>query len=178
MINKIEFNPFPGLSTERLALRQLSLADEKEILKLRSDERVNEFLDRAKAETIEDARSFINKIITGTNECFYWAITFKNTPQLIGTICFWNLSEDRFQAEVGYELLPEFQGKGIMTEVLLAVIQFGFETMKLKTIVADLRADNLNSRRLLEKTGFKIDANMVNTEDNMIVYSLANPMNK
>jgi len=72
-----------------LTLRQLNREDEKEIFVHRSDERILKYIDIPKAETIEDARNFIEKINKGIdeNEWVYWEITFKNDSQLIGTIC-------------------------------------------------------------------------------------------
>jgi [ribosomal protein S5]-alanine N-acetyltransferase len=72
-----------------LTLRQLNMEDEKEIFVHRSDERILKYIDIPKAETIEDARNFIEKINKGIdeNEWVYWEITFKNDSQLIGTIC-------------------------------------------------------------------------------------------
>lgn len=69
----------------------------------------------------------------------------------------WNLNEEENKAEVGYELLPDFQGKGIAQEALSAVITFGFEVMKLKTIEAYTHKENLKSTKLLEKFNFKRD---------------------
>lgn len=72
-----------------MTLRQLNREDEKEIFVHRSDERILKYIDIPKAETIEDARNFIEKINKGIdeNEWVYWEITFKNDSQLIGTIC-------------------------------------------------------------------------------------------
>src|SRR5665811_2355555 len=128
--------PFPLLKTEHLILLQLTLEDDNEIFLLRSDESVNKFLDRPIAKTIDDARQFINKINESLrkNELIYWAITFKNHPKLIGTICLWNISEDGTKAEIGFELLPDYQGKGIIQEVLPKVVRYGFENMKLNSI--------------------------------------------
>ncbi len=72
-----------------MTLRQLNMEDEKEIFVHRSDERILKYIDIPKAETIEDARNFIEKINKGIdeNEWVYWEITFKNDSQLIGTIC-------------------------------------------------------------------------------------------
>jgi ribosomal-protein-alanine N-acetyltransferase len=88
-MNTINFTPFPKLATKRLTLRQLNMEDEKEIFVHRSDERILKYIDIPKAETIEDARNFIEKINKGIdeNEWVYWEITFKNDSQLIGTIC-------------------------------------------------------------------------------------------
>ena len=58
---KINFTPFPNLTTERLILRQVEIEDENEIFLLRSDSKVNKYLDRSIAKTIDDTWQFINK---------------------------------------------------------------------------------------------------------------------
>jgi len=174
------FTPFPVLVTERLILRQLSLGDENQILLLRSDEEVNKFLDRTRATSLEDARNFIVKINDNIsrNESLFWGINLKNDPGLIGTICLWNLSVDENKAELGYEMLPAFQGKGLMQEAVLKILQFGFEIMQLRTIEAWLRADNSNSIKVLEKNNFKRDLpaeNKMPAEEKlagMVIYTL------
>jgi ribosomal-protein-alanine N-acetyltransferase len=152
----INLNPFPSLITARLILRRLQLSDADEIFLLRSDDSVNAFIDRQKATSVSDATAFINKIITiQTNgEGLMWAIQFKDDLKLIGTIGIWNIKEDKGEAEIGFELLPLYQGIGIMLEALQSAIQFAFENLKLKTIVANSRGDNLKSISLLEKCGF------------------------
>lgn len=172
-MHKINFKPFPLLTTEHLTLRQLTLEDDNEIFRLRSDESVNKFLDRPIAKTIDDAIQFINKINKSIrkNELIYWAIAFKNHPKLIGTICLWNISEDRTKAEIGFELLPDHHGKGIMQEVLPIVIKYGFETMKLNSIDGEVDPNNLKSIKLMEKNDFIFHKRLTSTE----VYSLQNP---
>jgi len=181
MLN-ISFKPFPELSTQRLTLRQIKMEDENEIFALRSDDRVNQFLDRLKAHSIEDARSFINKINTGIqkNELIFWAINFKNETRLIGTICLWNISKENDKAEIGYELYPDFQGKGIMQEAFSKVMEYGFEEMKLQTIEAYTTAGNHSSIKLLEKYHFKKETTLENKNDEpegmmkIVIYSLTN----
>src|SRR5574338_168573 len=130
------FNPFPGLQTERLFLRRLAAEDEKEIFLLRSDEQVSKFLTRPLCKTIDEARIFIQKINTNikNNESLYWAISLKNNLSLIGTICLWNISWEHERAEVGFELLPAFQKKGYMQEALTAVLDFAFNTITFHSI--------------------------------------------
>ena len=168
----INLNPFPKLSTTRLLLRQLQLSDANEIFLLRADDSVNAFIDRQKATTIDDATAFINKIIAIQNnsEGLMWAITLKDAPKLIGSIGIYNIVKEKAEAEIGYELLPQYQGKGIMLEALKTAIKFGFDTLKLKTIVADSRVDNLRSVNLLEKCGFtKTDK----TDGEYLIYELS-----
>src|SRR4051794_34062033 len=91
-MGKINFTPFPNLTTEHLFLRQVKIDDENEIFLVRSDEKVARFLDRPKARNLDEARQFIHKISDGIakNEWILWAITLKNQNELIGTICLWN----------------------------------------------------------------------------------------
>ena len=160
MKKEINLTSFTELATVRLILRQLKASDDNEIFKLRSDEDINQYLDRPKETSIEEARQFITKINNGIkeNRSFYWAITFKENPQLIGTICLWNLSEDKNTVELGYELNQKFHGQGIMSEAIKKVIEFAFENIGVTTIEACTHKDNLKSISLLMKNNFSIDS--------------------
>ena len=175
---KLDFTPFPNLETTRLVLRQIKLEDEAEIFNLRSDARVNEFLARERASSIQDARNFINMINAKirNNETVMWAITTKNSSKLIGTIVYWNISKENSTAEIGYELNPDFQGMGIMQEAISKIIEFGFENMEIQIIEAYTTADNRKSIRLLEKNGFIMKPLSENKEElkNTILYTLPN----
>lgn len=160
---------FPVLKTKRLTLRQLSLTDDKEIFALRSDKQVNKYLDRQPSSSIEDARDFINKIIKHTRQNeFYWAIALNSNDHLAGTICMFDFSGEHMKAEIGYELLPAYQGQGIMQEALTKVIAFALDDLGLKTIEAYTHLENKSSSTLLEKHNFKKQANTDTDADNMI----------
>ena len=170
MLTKI-FTPFPVLKTERLTLRQVSVNDDKEIFALRSDKQVNKYLDRDPSNTIEDARKFIHKIaeVVKQNEGIYWAITLTSNDKLVGTICLFNFSDENDQAEIGYELLPAFQGQGIMQEATSKVIAFGLEVIGLKAIEAYTHRENKNSLKLLEKYNYKKQENIDSNSNDMFV---------
>jgi ribosomal-protein-alanine N-acetyltransferase len=154
----METSPYTNLTTDRLFLRDLRVEDAEEIFRLRSDESVNQFVDRQRAVTIGDAIEFIQKIQTLTKHhgSVMWAITLIGEAKLIGTVVYWNIVKEKCQAELGYELLPEYQGKGIMAEALKKVIEFGFDELKFKTIVAEPNKANIKSIKLLEKLGFEL----------------------
>ena len=149
---------FSNLSTKRLFLRELRLDDAEEIFRLRSNKEVNDLIDRPSAKTIDDAIEFIRKIqaIAVNHGVIMWVITLIGDAKLIGTILYWHIEWEKNKAEIGYELLPEYQGKGIMTEALEKVVEFGFEQLKFKIINADPNKKNDKSIRLLEKLGFKL----------------------
>ena len=151
------FTPFPVLETERLTLRQLISSDDKEIFALRSDDNVNKYLDRKPSKSIDDARNFIQTINENIqrNDSVYWAITLNGTDKLIGIICLFDFSNDNLKEEIGYELLPNFQGKGIMQEATSKVIDFGIQHIGLNSIEAYTHSENQSSTRLLKKLNFK-----------------------
>ena len=165
------FTPFPVLKTGRLTLRQLRSIDDEEIFALRSNDNVNKYLDRKPSKSIDDARNFIQAINENIqrNDSIYWAITCSGTDTLIGTICLFNFSEDHSKVEIGYELLPDFQGKGIMQEAILKVIDFGFQYVGINSIEATTHSENLGSTRLLKKLNFKKHSA---ADENFVVFKL------
>ena len=156
------FSAFPELTTQRLTLREIQTADAPLIHTLRSDDATNALIDRVKSKGVDDALRFIDLIKNnvGRHESVYWIICFKNTSELIGTICYYNYNLPADTAEVGYELLAGFRGRGIMNEVLPRVIRFGFEEMKLKTITAFPSEQNISSVKLLQKFGFQLSSSV------------------
>jgi ribosomal-protein-alanine N-acetyltransferase len=167
---KLSFSPFPSLTTERLLLRQLIAEDADAVFSLRNNDTVNQYLSRPKATDRNEAVAFIEKITKSiaNNESLYWVICLKEEQQLLGTICIWNIDKEKDTAEIGYELLPAFHGKGIMQEALTAVIDFGFNTLQLKTIAAYTVPGNIASSRLLEKNNFKL----IGTAGEEVIYRL------
>ena len=56
--------------------------------------------------------------------------------------------------EIGYDLNPEYWGKGIMQEALSKIIHFAFTSMKINKIEAKIEPENKSSIKLLEKLDF------------------------
>ena len=174
---KLNFTPFPELKTERLILRQLTEDDTQEIFFLRTDESVNLYIERPRPENINDAIDFILKTNNGIkqNEMIDWAIMLKDAQKLIGTICLWNFSEDKTRAEVGFELKPDYQGKGIMNEALNKILEYGFETCHLTAIDGYTHKDNIGSIKLLKKNNFEQNTELKDNENsNNIIFTRTN----
>ncbi|MCX6313512.1 MAG: GNAT family N-acetyltransferase [Sphingobacteriales bacterium] len=170
------FTSFPILTTERLTLRQLVINDQQEIFMLRSDGEVNKYLGRKIANSIDDARSFINKINAHIhkNDSLYWAITLSGNNVLIGTICLFSFSDENDKCEIGYELLTNFQGQGIMKEAVEKVIDYAFNIIGVQKIEAFFHKDNQRSIKLLEKCSFRDSTVLDNTAPDLICYQLTN----
>lgn len=151
------FTPFPVFSTPRLQLRPLKSSDDRAVYQFRSNIEVGRFLSRPLEESIASSRYFIDNINEGIlkKEWFYWGLALGPRDLVIGTICLWNLSFKDRCAEIGYELHPDFQKKGLMQEAIEAVLDFGFLNLGLQQIEAYLQTGNQASIRLLERNGFK-----------------------
>jgi [ribosomal protein S5]-alanine N-acetyltransferase len=179
---EINFAPFPTLETERLQLRRLDIGDVNEIFALRSDPEVMKYVPRPLAKTPEDALNhiaLINEKID-SNEGINWAITFKDNPKLIGIIGHYRIKPEHFRAEIGYMLLPEFHGKGFISEAINEVVHYGFDVMQLHSIEAIIDPENIASARVLQKNGFVKEAHLKENEYyggkflDTIIYSILN----
>ncbi len=151
------FTPFPELSTERLLLRRITVKDAPELLFLRSDPAVLQFLSKKPATSIKEIEDFIGQIDLNieSNEGVLWGIALKEEPsKIIGTICYWHIVKENYRAEIGYALVPVWWRKGIMKETILKVLEYGFSTMGLHSVEARLNSANTGSSGVLESTGF------------------------
>lgn len=151
------------LETERLVLKPIDESHVDDILKIRSNKITNQFVKRIPPKTNYDALDFILTIKkrVENKETFYWGISLKDQTNLIGTICLYRFSEDRKEAEVGYELLPDYHRKGIMSEALKAVLNFGFNELYLGEILAFTNKFNEKSKSLLLKNNFTLEERRV-----------------
>ena len=177
-MQEINFTPFPVLTTERLILRQLKDTDDIAISSLRSDDSVNKYIARSKQTNIDQAKAFIIKINDGIkqNKSIYWVVCLKDNPDLLGTICLWNFSKDKTYAELGYELNPSSQGKGLMDEALKCVLNYSFHTLGLHTIEAFTHKDNVGSTRMLVKNNFKHAPGRIDVDNtNNLIFYLTKP---
>ena len=65
------------------------------------------------------------------------------------------------EVEVAYGLLPEFWNMGLATEFIMAVVRIGFIEIGLKSIACITQLDNTPSRRVLEKTDFRFERDII-----------------
>ena len=84
------------------------------------------------------------------------------------------LSDENDKCEIGYELLTNFQGQGIMKEALEKVIDYAFNTIKVKKIEAFFHRDNQRSIKLLEKLSFRNSNEPDKTNPELICFNLTN----
>ncbi len=87
-------------------------------------------------------------------ERIVWLITEKNSGIIVGEMGL-HLLQEHQTAELGYWIAEEFWGKGIATEVLACVMDFGFGEMGLHKIFATHFGNNPASGKVMQKCGMK-----------------------
>lgn len=162
----INFHPFKNLETNRLLLRRVAVSDIKEIRELRGNTETMKFIPRPLVTTDEEAMEHFKMIDekiennTGIN----WAITIKGNPKLIGIIGHYRIQPENHRCEIGYMILPHYNGQGIVTEAIKSVLEYGFDDLNMHSIEAVIDPENEASERVLKKNGFVKEAHILENE--------------
>ncbi len=104
-----------------------------------------------KEEIIEITHQTIDRWKNEDDFCF--SICAKETSQCIGRIGIRKRDREGVW-NIGYWMHPDFQGKGYMTEVVIAMVEWGFNTLEAETITSEHASWNEASGRVLIKSGF------------------------
>jgi RimJ/RimL family protein N-acetyltransferase len=138
------------LETERLVLRQPTLADVKAIAAVVADKRVSINLRRVPHPyTLDDATQFVTTVASTIDTVFL----IEHERSVIGLVGIsW---EDENAPELGYCLRADHWGKGYATEAARAVIDYAFEEYAIERLISGARVLNPASRHVLEKCGFQ-----------------------
>lgn len=147
---------FPVLTSERLTLREINLNDAEPIFELRTNKEINTFITRDTPKNLNEAKEFIKMIINLVHQKkgILWVIESKKQKKVIGSIGLRHFEIAENYAEIGYELHPKHHQKGLMSEAMKTVLDFGIKKMKLKTIEAFTHKNNTASIALLKKHHF------------------------
>lgn len=146
------------LETPRLRLREFVPGDWPAVLAYQRDPRYLRFYagdDRTEAQ----ARSLVETFVNWQHETprYRWqlAIEWGETGELIGNVGLRRAGPDADLADLGYELAPDWWGRGIATEAAGRMLSFAFETLGLHRVHAHCIADNVASANVLEKLGLR-----------------------
>lgn len=159
-INEAVFETFPNLESERLYFKAFKKGDAKALFEIRTHSEVSKYMDSAIAQSIEEIEHRILNIQSAFNERkgITWAIIDKKTNELVGDFGIWKLDRQNSRGEIGYVLHPDFWGKGYMKETMNTIIGFAFKEFNLHSLEANVNTENTNSKTLLLKFGFKLEA--------------------
>jgi RimJ/RimL family protein N-acetyltransferase len=134
------------------------MEDADSIFQYRSDDFVNQY-QGWRPQTICDVHDFItNKVSSEINQrgtWFQFVIIIKDDNKLIGDIGIHFLESDAFQVEIGCTLNRKYHGKGYAFEAVKATINYIFDELGKRRIVASIDSRNHPSIRLIERLGFR-----------------------
>ena len=147
---------FPVIETERLALKPLVISDSDSLLEIFSDPEVMRYWNTAPWATNQDSLDFIteSKGSMQRQESLILGVYLKSTGELAGKCMLFSYDKESKRAEIGFGLGRSFWGKGYICEAGEALIQYGFNTLGLRRIEAEIDPDNHSSAKALEKLGF------------------------
>ena len=143
------------LKTERLTLRRYRPEDAEPLYRhLGTDPAMYQYSGWNPYATLEMAQETVRKFIRSYDDrhSYSWALDLNDI--LIGTIGAYDWRDDRI--EVGYSIVPDWQGQGFATEALKKVLEYLTENEGISCVTAWCAAENAGSRRVLEKAGMQL----------------------
>lgn len=136
------------IKTKRMLIRPMS---DQEI-EMRMETSGSDELRAAYGEMLSGCRS------DPDNRVWYapWKMTVRADHTDIGDLGFKGAARES-AVEIGYGVLPEYEGNGYMTEAVKAMTQWAFGNSDVAFVEAETEPDNKASQRVLEKCGFTPD---------------------
>ncbi len=153
------FSRIPPLETDRLTLRAMKVSDAADMFAYAHRPDVTEYLVWHPHNRIEETRDYLTEVGRRyrTGDFYDWALVLREDGHMIGTCGFTSFNYNADSGEVGYVLNPAYQGRGLATEALRAVLHFGFTELSLHRIEAHFMEGNTASRRLMERVGMQFE---------------------
>lgn len=147
------------IATENLEIREINASDLVALYALLSNKDVMRYSVHGpySEKQTEDWISFITEHYK-KYPLGMWAITEKDNDVLIGICGLMPLSDDDSKYEIGYRILPDFQGKGYATEAAIAVRDYAV-SVGITQFIAYIEKENKPSIRISEKIGMHFSRN-------------------
>ena len=153
---------FPEIKTKWLVLRAPLEGDAPRLLALSHDEEAMRYYGmepfKSEREALAELAWFTALLADG--EGIRWVIADRATNAYMGDIGFHNASPAHRKAEIGFRLERRHWRKGIMSEAIAAVLQYGFGHMKLNRVEALVDPRNAACLALLAKAGFTVEGTL------------------
>ncbi|TCC93516.1 N-acetyltransferase [Pedobacter frigiditerrae] len=159
------YNVFPNFLEEGFQLRQIVDEDINKIFLGLSHPDIVKYYGvnySSLYDTQEQMKWFAELEESGTG--IWWAINSPQNSDFYGAIGLNNLSKIHQKAEIGFWLLPEYWGKGIMKIAVDLVCNYAFKELKLHRIEALVETENKNSKNLLNKLSFNHEGTFIDYE--------------
>jgi RimJ/RimL family protein N-acetyltransferase len=147
----------PTIETERLLLRQFTLADTDFIIELVNSPGWLQFIGDRNIKTEADAQKYLLNGPLKSYELNGYGLSMvelKEDKIPVG-MCGIIKRDTLDHPDIGFAFLPAFTGKGYAVEIAAATIQYAKEILELHPILAITVPDNHASIKLLERIGLR-----------------------
>lgn len=156
---------FPVFKTQHVSLLRIGGADIDHIYRGLSDPSVIQYYGvsyLSREATEEQMEWFAGLEDSGTG--LWWKVCSADGAVFFGCLGFSSLSQEHRKAEIGFWLLPEYWGRGILAEAVPLIVGYAFQFLRVHRIEALIESENLNSKRAVEKLGFVFEGRMRDCE--------------
>jgi len=154
------------LETDRLILREFNLTDSEFILKLVNAPSWLQFIGDKNVHSLADAEMYLEEGPMKSyeeNGFGLWLVSIKDDSTPIG-ICGLINRPTLEDIDIGFALLPEYEGFGYAYEVASATQEYGTNTLDISKIIAITDPTNTSSIKLLKKLGLYLDSKIEEAE--------------
>jgi ribosomal-protein-alanine N-acetyltransferase len=147
------------IETQRLKLTGYSSQDMNFIFENFSKDEIKKILGhRTEEDYQKEEYKYKNGYASYNRDFILFLLTEKVTNTIIGGSALHNWNKEHHRAEIGYIISDEnFKRKGLMTEAVSAVIDYGFNKLNLHRIEAHVGSNNIASLRIIENHQFTKD---------------------
>lgn len=147
---------FDLITTHDLVLRKLTPEVYTFVHTHYSDQQLSDFFGFSSREEMIRSRARQSMGMSTYNRSFVnFQLLDKNTNQIIGGCGFHTWYIEHQRAEIGYDLRNDaYKRKGLMTQAMKAVLDYGFNNMELNRVEACIGPRNEASIALVKKFGF------------------------
>lgn len=143
------------LQTEHLLLREMTLDDASFMYQLMNSKTWLDYIGDRGIFTVDDARQYIKEVpLKSYHDLGHglMVIELKESGQPVG-ICGMVKREELESPDLGFAILPQFEGQGLVYEASVEVMNDARIRLGLKEIFAITTAENVRSITLLKKLG-------------------------
>jgi [ribosomal protein S5]-alanine N-acetyltransferase len=150
------------LSTTRLMLRPLQMADAERLLLIYSDPEFTRYWSTEPWTSLSQATALIEKDLRelATGGSLRLGLYLRDGGMLIGTCSLFHFVEQCRRAELGYGIARTHWRQGYMFEAISVLLKLAFVDLGLHRLEADIDPRNIASARSLEKLGFKLEGQL------------------
>jgi RimJ/RimL family protein N-acetyltransferase len=150
------------LRSQRLQLRPLTVDDAEALFAIHSDARFTKYWSSGPWTALQQAKDLIAKDQADLHSGQHVRLGIERLADaaLLGTCTLYNIHATNRRAELGYGLGPAHWGQGYAQEAVRRLLTWGFDSLQLHRVEADIDPGNLASASLLTRLGFQLEGRL------------------